>query len=211
MREEPLFRFDLTGLVQRARREFTRRTDGVSVTLSLPFLSFTAAPVDIERRVAREIVVRLSDRRVLSAKECCDTCIDQALESLQSIRSVLVDKQVELSHLSDGPLYLLLEAMLEGVRQFLTFEQRLSASKGDWDYAGHRHFRRQSAYRQGRAHDQREAYFAALETLRGHLSRCLGQVAVIADVELPSGGMVGTYRDAWPLEAYMGPGTKLPT
>ena len=126
MRKESPFRFDLTGLLQQARREFARRADGVSVTLSLPFLSFTAAPADIERRVAREVVIRMSDRRVLSAKECCDTCIDQALESLQSIRSVLVDKQVELAHLTDGPLYVLLEAMLEGVRQFLTFEQRLS-------------------------------------------------------------------------------------
>jgi len=203
MREEPPFRFDLTGLIQRAHREFTRRTDGVSVTLSLPFLSFTAAPADIERRVAREVVIRMSDRRVLSAQECCDTCIDQALESLQSIRSVLVDKQVELAHLTDGPLYVLLEAMLEGVRQFLTFEQRLSSQGDDWGHGGHRCFHR--------PYDQQEAYFAALEALRGHLSRCLGQVAVIADVELPSVGMIATYQDAWPLEAYTEPQTKRPT
>ncbi|MGH6662996.1 MAG: hypothetical protein ACREB6_15770 [Rhodospirillales bacterium] len=175
----------------------------MSVTLSLPFLSFTAAPADLERRVAREVVIRLSDRRVLSAKECCDTCIDQALESLQSIRSVLVDKQVELAHLTNGPLYVLLEAMLEGVRQFLTFEQRLSTRGQDWNYGGHRDFHR--------PHDQRETYFAALEALRGHLSRCLGQVAVIADVELPSIGVIATYQGAWPLEAYTKPETKLPT
>ncbi len=84
---------------------------------------------------------------MLSAKECCDTCIDQALESLQSIRSVLVDKQVELAHLTGGPLYLLLDAMLEGVRQFLTFEQRLSSQDHDWGYGGHRNFHR--------PHDQR--------------------------------------------------------
>lgn len=201
MKEEPPFQFDLTGLIRRTRREFARRTDGVSVTLSLPFLSFTAAPADLERRVAREVVIRMSDRRVLSARECCDTCIDQALESLQSIRSVLVDKQVELAHLTDGPLYVLLEAMLEGVRQFLTFEQRLSSRGDDCGYGGHQDFHR--------PHDQREAYFAALEALRGHLSRCLGQVAVIAEVELPSVGMIGTYRDAWPLEAYTEPQSKL--
>ena len=202
MREEPPFRFDLSGLIQRTRREFARRTDGVSVTLSLPFLSFTAAPADIERRVAREVVIRLSDRRVLSAKECCDTCIDQVLESLQSIRSVLVDKQVELAHLTDGPLYVLLEAMLEGVRQFLTFEQRLSSQGDDWGYGGHQDIHR--------PHDQREAYFAALEALRGHLSRCLGQVAVIADVDLPSVGMIAAYRGDWPLEAYTEPQSRLP-
>lgn len=203
MREEPPFRFDLTGLIQRARREFARRTDGVSVTLSLPFLSFTAAPADIERRVAREVVIRISDRRVLSAQECCDTYIDQALDSLQSIRSALADKQVELAHLTDGPLYVLLEAMLEGVRQFLTFEQRLSSQGDDWGYGGHRGFHR--------PYDQREAYFAALEALRGHLSRCLGQVVVIADVELSSVGMIATYQDAWPLEAYTEPQTKRST
>lgn len=170
------------------------------MTLSLPFVSFTAAPADVERRVAREVVIRLSDRRVLSAKECCDMCIDQALESLQSIRSVLVDKQVELAYLTDGPLYLLLEGMLEGVREFLTFEQRLSGSSGDWDYGSHRDFRRPP--------DQREAYVVALEALRGHLSRCLGQVAVIADVELPSAGVIATYRDAWPLEAYTEPSAR---
>lgn len=202
MRKEQPFRFDLTRFVQRARQEFARRTDGVSVTLNLPFLSFTATPADIERRVAREVVVRMSDRRVLNARECCDTCIDQALASLQSIRSVLVDKQVELAHVTDGALYVLLEAMLEGVRQFLTFEQRLSSQGRDLDYGGHRDFHR--------PHDQREAYFAALEALRGHLSRCLGQVAVIADVELPSVGMIATYQDAWPLEAYTEPQTKLP-
>ena len=202
MRKESPFRFDLTGLLQQARREFARRADGVSVTLSLPFLSFTAAPADIERRVAREVVIRMSDRRVLSAKECCDTCIDQALESLQSIRSVLVDKQVELAHLTDGPLYVLLEAMLEGVRQFLTFEQRLSSQGDDSGYGDHCDFHR--------SHDQRESYFRALEALRGHLSRCLGQVAVIADVELPSVGMITTYQDAWPLEVYTEPRTKLP-
>ncbi|WP_143596317.1 hypothetical protein [Tistlia consotensis] len=202
MREEPPFRFDLTALIQRARRELARRTDGVSVTLSLPFLSFTATPADIERRVAREVVIRMSDRRVLSAQECCDTCIDQALESLQSIRSVLVDKQVELAHLADGPLYLLLEVMLEGVRQFLTFEQRLSSQGHERDYGDPRDFHRPL--------DQREAYFGALEALRGHLSRCLGQVAVIANVELPSIGMIAAYQEAWPLEAYTKRQPKLP-
>jgi hypothetical protein len=38
--------------------------------------------------------------------------------------------------------------------------------------------------------------------LRGHLSRCLGQVAMFADVELPSVGVIATYRDAWPLAVY---------
>lgn len=197
MREETPFKFDLTGLLQQARRAFARHVDGVSVTLSLPFLSFTATPTDIERRIAREVIIRMSDRRVLSAKECCDTCIDQVLESFQSIRSDLVDKQVQLAHLTEGPLHVILEAMLEGIRQFLTFEQWLSTQREDTDYGGHCDLHR--------SYDQPELYFQTLEVLRGHLSRCLRQVAMIADVELPSIGMITTHRGAWPLDAYTKP------
>lgn len=55
-------------------------------------------PDKMERKVAREVVIRLADRRVLTSAECCDNCIDQALASLQEIRRIIVDKQVELSH-----------------------------------------------------------------------------------------------------------------
>jgi hypothetical protein len=41
---------------------------------------------------------------VLSACECCDDCIDRALASLQEIRRTLVDKQVELYDILDGPI-----------------------------------------------------------------------------------------------------------
>jgi hypothetical protein len=63
-----------------------------------------------KRQVARELVIRLIDRRVLSAWECCDDCIDRALVSLQEIRQILVDKQVALSDMPEGPLYLLIGA-----------------------------------------------------------------------------------------------------
>ena len=65
-------------------------------------------------------MIRMAERRVLNASECCDNCIDQALESLQKIRSLLVDKQVELADHTDGALYLLIEAIDEPIRQFLT-------------------------------------------------------------------------------------------
>src|SRR3546814_18027624 len=80
---------------------------------------------DRERSVAREVVIRLRDRRVLCAWECCDSCIDQALASLQEIRRTIVDKQVDLADLQDGPLYAVLDAMALGIRQFLTYEQLL--------------------------------------------------------------------------------------
>ena len=97
-----------------------------NVTLQLPFVSIAVNPKDRERQVARELVIRLRDRRVLSAWECCDDCIDRAaLTSLQEIRQILVNKQVELFDVSAGPLYLLIDAMALGIRQFLTFEEIL--------------------------------------------------------------------------------------
>lgn len=99
---KPPFQFDLSTLIQQARRTFQKRVKGVSV--SLPFVRFSVRPDDRERRVAREIVIRMADRRVLNAVECCDGCIDQALASLQEIRSLLVDKLVDLADLTDGAL-----------------------------------------------------------------------------------------------------------
>lgn len=182
---EPPFQFDLSNLVGRARRTFGKRIEGVSI--NLPFVSFSVAPADLEKQAAREIVIRLADRRILNAFECCDSCIDQALESLQRIRSLLVDKQVELAGCTDGALYLLIEFMLEGLRQFLTFEQRISS-------AGSR-----------RPYESQKTYFAALEMLRAHLHRCLAQVSVVADIEIPRIADHMRYDASWQLEAYVVP------
>lgn len=121
------FRFDISDVVGRASRKAKSRLVG-DVTINLPFVSFGVKLDDRERIVAREVVIRLLDRRVLSAHECCDDCIDKALASLQEIRRTLVDKQVELSNVRDGPLYLLIDAMLIGIRQFLTYEELLKRS-----------------------------------------------------------------------------------
>ena len=81
MRSESIpFKFDMTELLARARRQVNTRLG--NVTLNLPFLSIAVNPKDRERQVAREIVIRLKDRRVLSAWECCDDCINRALTSL---------------------------------------------------------------------------------------------------------------------------------
>ncbi|MCA8927027.1 MAG: hypothetical protein KDC18_03095 [Alphaproteobacteria bacterium] len=165
------------------------------VTLNLPFVSFAVSPKDKERQIARELVIRLRDRRVLSAWECCDDCIDNALASLQEIRRTLVDKQVELAEMNDGPLNLAIEAMGLGIRQFLTFEQRLRQMEEIPDAP--RDFRRQP--------EAQQMYFDALEMLRGHLSRCLGQVAAIAGMDAPSDGLIANYQGAWQLEAYKPP------
>lgn len=174
------FKLDMSSLLSHARRHVG------DVTINLPFISFGISPDDQERRAAREVVIRLKDRRVLSVWECCDN----ALASLQEIRRFLVDKQVELP---DGPLSLLLDSMTLGIRQFMTYEELLREGAPDHPRFGD--FRRPP--------DTREAYFAALEVLRGHLSRCLGQVAKVAGVDAPSDGLIAKYQGPWPLDAYI--------
>jgi hypothetical protein len=189
------FQFDMGELLARAGRKCKDHVG--SVTLSFPFLSFAVNPNNREQQIAREIVIRLKDRRVLSAWECCDNCIDRALESLQEIRRTLVDKQVELSDVQDGPLYLVIDMMLVGIRQFFTYEEML---KGPEDARPHPRF---EDFR--RPPDTQQAYFDALEILRGHLSRCLGQIAAIAGMEAPTEGLIAKYRGPWSVEVYVVP------
>jgi hypothetical protein len=187
------FKFDLVELLARARRRVGGRIG--DVTLNLPFVSIAVSPKDRERTIARELVVRLKDRRVLSAWECCDEGIDRALASLQDVRRTLVDKQVELSDGPDDPLYLLIDAMLIGIRQFLTFEEFLTRNDDARPHPRFRDFHRPP--------DTRQAYFDGLEVLRGHLSRCLGQIAIIAGVETPRDGLIANYQGPWQVDAYI--------
>ena len=189
----PPFQFEVTSLIEKARRQLRKRVEGV--TINLPFVSFSVRPDDLERRVAKEVVIRLADKRVLNAFECCDSCIEQALASLREIRSLIVDKQVELADLTDGSLYLILEFMLEGIRQFFTFEEQLRTDvedfPGNFRARMHRH--------------DLQPYFAALEMLRGHLYRCMTQVAAVADIAVPRIADNMRYDSSWQIEAYSKP------
>jgi hypothetical protein len=195
---KPPFRFDLSGVLKRLR-SISGRVDGVS--LRLPFISINVKADDLDVRIAREIVIRLADRRVLNAFECCDSCVANALASLAEIRAFLVDKQVELGSRSDGALFLLTEMMLEAIRQFLTFEERLrrrvSAGGGRID-ADDVAFG--SAY--PLSHIYQSQYFAALEMLRGHLYRTLRQIASFSNFEVPVIPVHMRYDDTWQIEAY---------
>jgi hypothetical protein len=188
------FRFDMSAVLKRLVR-LSRKYAG-AVTLNFPFISIAVNPQDREKSIAREIIIRLRDRRVLCAWECCDHCIDQALESLQQIRGFLTDKQVELADLQDGPLFVLVDAMASGIRQFLSFEQRLKAdcSVGRVDIPlrgeGVRH------------PSARQEYFDGLELLRDHLCRCLVQVAKLGGIPMPENGLIKNYDGEWRLEAY---------
>lgn len=178
------FKFDIAGLMARFR---SLPIDAeATVTIGLPGLKITAKVDDVERRVARELVIRLADRRVLNAWECCDDCIERALQSLQEIRQLLVDKQVELAGRTESPLYLVLELMAEGIRQFLTFEETIGRDDGV-----HLRFGGQ------------EKYFAGLEALRAHIYRTMIQVAAVADVAIPKISDAMRYDATWDVDAYV--------
>ncbi|PHQ96799.1 MAG: hypothetical protein COB40_06910 [Marinosulfonomonas sp.] len=113
---------------------------------------------------------------------------------MREIRATLVEKQVELSDLQDGSLFLLVDAVTLGIRQFLTYQELLNRSDD-----APRHPRFGGFYR---PEDVRQSHFDALEVLRGHLSRCLGQVAANGGMDLPQEGLVKSYQDGWQLEAY---------
>lgn len=178
------FRFDIAGLITRFR-SLPIDTEA-TVTVGLPGLRITAKVDDVERRVARELVIRLADRRVLNAWECCETCIERALDSVQEIRRLLIDKQVELAKRTRSPLYLLLELMAEGIRQVLTFEETIGRDDGTLP-----------------SFIAQERYFAGLEALRAHIYRTMIQVATVADVEIPRIADDMRYDANWDLDAYI--------
>ncbi|MGA8731193.1 MAG: hypothetical protein WB608_20720 [Terracidiphilus sp.] len=175
---KPPFKFKIDELVRRLRK-MPVSLDGISIVL--PFVEVSVKVDDTEKKVAREVVIRLADRRVLNSWECCDGCIDHALKSLQKIRQIIVDKQVELSSKTDGALYILLDSIREGIRQFLTFEQRLERM----------------------SQRDRQLYFNALEMLRAHIYRSLLQIAKIGAMEIPSNAAAMRYDENWFLDAYM--------
>jgi len=113
--------------------------------------------------------------------------------SIQEIRGLLVDKQVELSHLHDGSLYLLIEYMAEGIRQFLTFTET-GDSAIPLESQAHM-----------RAPDVRERYFGALQVLRVHIHSCLTQVARIAEMETPKVEAYLRSKEEWHRFAYIRP------
>ena len=188
-------RFDMSGIIEKLKRKTSKHVG--SVTLSLPpFVSISINPEDLEVKIARELVVELSDRRVLSATECCDNCVDKALKSLGEIRSIVVKKQVALVDLQDGPLFALIEIMAQGIRDFQTYEELLNEPEAPPPESKFSDFYRPP--------DVHQAYREGLEILRGHLSRCLGQIAVIAKMELPDRNKVLQSRQTdWPLEVYL--------
>jgi hypothetical protein len=160
------FESDLAELLTKARWRVGGRISDVS--LDLPLASIAVSLKARERNIARELLVRPKDRCVLTARECGDDCISRDLSSLQDVRRTLVDKKVERSDGPDDPLYLLIDAMLIGILQFLTYEEFLTCSTYARPHPRSRGFHPTS--------DTTQAYFDELAVLRGHLSRHFGEI-----------------------------------
>ena len=183
----PPFKIEISNLVKQMRD--LPVAVNAKIKISVPFFEVTVEPDDRERKIARELVIRLSDRRVLNTHECCDGCIDQAIASLKEVRGILVDKQVEFSDKADTALYILTDSIREAIRQFLTFEQRLEGKHKLGE----------------RNHKEQEIYYAALEMLRAHIHRTLIQIAKIADFQIPEIPDYMRYEEAWQLNVYETP------
>ncbi len=183
------FQFNIANVLADVRR--LPRVGLDAVPISLPFVTVMSRASEADRLIAAELVTRLADRRVLNSQECCDSCIDEALEAFQEIRASLLEVKVRLIGSTDPVLANLIELMLGPIRQFLTFEQSLRqqtpTSGEDGRY---------------RSHESRQVYFDALEQLRAHLSRCIGQLAVIAGLPQPLDGYHSQYSGGWDLDAY---------
>ena len=189
------FQFDISESIRKARKYLNKHVDGV--TIEIPFMSFSVKPTDVEQKIARELLIRLPDKRVLNSKECCDNCINNSLASLQEIRKILVDKQVELSNYHEGGLYLLIELMTEVIRQFLTFEETLKTIGRPASVPAIRDIHRDR--------ETRGAYFELLEQLRFHIHSCLTQIAKIAKMETPKIQSYLKSDNTWLLSLYLNP------
>lgn len=175
MKRTSNLKFDVTPILQRAKHLTKPRVDGISI--NLPFISISLTVSDNEKKIAREVLIRLRDKRVLVAWECCNNCINNALASIQDIRTLLVNKQVELPD-EDSALFLLFDLMLAGIRQFLTFTERFDP------------------------HIHREEYFGALGVLRGHLLRCIEEIAKVGNTTPKLSNRL-SFNPIWEKELYL--------
>ena len=178
---KPQFKLNLVEIINFAKTKFNQNLNGISI--NLPFISFSIKVDELESNIAREILIRLEDKRVLTAFECCDDCIKSSIDSIQNIRKFLVDKQVQLSHKQDSPLFILIKLQTEAIRQFLTFEENLVINRDQYAI--------------------RQRYFEALEMLRAHLIRCLNEISKIAKIKLPAKYLY--YDINWQLDVYENP------
>ena len=149
-------RINFTEFYKKAKK-IASKIEFKGATLNLPFISINIDADLNEKKIAKEIIIRLRDKRVLNTKECCDNCIENSLKSLIEIREFLVNKEVEIGNI-ESPLFLLVDFGLMGIKKFLTFTEFYKPE------------------------ENQEEYFNSLNTIRGHLLRVFDGINQIAEL-----------------------------
>lgn len=170
------FGVNVGSLTQRARQWIGRRIAGA--TVSATGVSFQIRATDPERDAARKLFIRLRDRRVFNAFDCCDNCVRNTLASLQEVRKILVESQVEVANFHDGDLFWIADYLRLIIREFLSWEERLRAALGPAQ-ASKEELYIDPVYR--------AAYIKSLDTVRAHARAALEALADVSQMKLPDG------------------------
>ncbi len=150
-------------------------------TISTSGISFQIRATDPERDAARKLLIRLRDRRVFTAFDCCDGCVRNTLASLIEVRKILVDTQVELHNLHDADLFWVVDYLRLTIRDFLSWEERLRAAAIN---PGNSRATSEELYVDP---VYQAVYIAALDVVRAHARAALAAMAELADMTLPDG------------------------
>lgn len=178
MKRASSFKFNISEFYMRAQKLPKPKVSDVNI--NLPFLRFKVRVSNNDKKIAKEVLIRLRDKRVLVAWECCDDCIKNALASIQEIRSLLVQKQVEIAD-EKSPLFQIFDLMLIGIRQFLTYSEELAKRN---------------------KHVKKEELFGTLDILRGHLLRCIQEITKIGKVSPQLTNRL-EFNKIWSTEIYL--------
>jgi len=146
--------FEIGGVL-RGFRAIAQQPSVDSVEINLPGLTIPVRAGSTEKRNALRLLIKLRDKRVLTEKECCDSCIRNALASISEIRQFLTEEQLRIAD-SESPTFLLADFMLALIRGFLTLTEPLDPVR-----------------------DMKE-FFSYLNDLRTEMLHAVDQTAVIA-------------------------------
>jgi len=132
----PPLRFDFSEFKNKEQHIQEKYKSG-KVYINLPDgLNFSFDPSQDEKNIGKEIFVCIRASRVLNSKECCDTCVKEALDSLKDMRKIIVEMERKLVYVSDidSPIHLLLEYAASGIRQFQTYTQFYTPKENEREY-----------------------------------------------------------------------------
>ena len=134
-----------------------------SIGLSFPFgLNITYKPIDSIKEIAKVIIIKLIDRRILNSKECCGSCIEQSVLSLKEIKAVLINEKTKLIKQINTLLYYYVDYIIIAINTFFDFTERYYEKKEEY----------------------RGLYFDALEKIRNHVAKCMKEILKIAEYEI---------------------------